>query len=270
MSGVRLIDMHVHSDNSPDGNHSPMYICEHAVKNGLRAIAVTDHCEIDKFFEHKYNSIIFHSYFECVKARNAFEGQLLVLVGLEIGQPLYNQALSDKIVSSKPYDFILGSVHTPKGQTLDIKEIEYDKLDVYKFMQDYFLELADIAKWDGCDALAHLTCPMRRIQGKYNIDFDYSKISDVTDYLLETMIKNKKALEINTSGLRQDVRRTMPDENIIKRYRELGGKLITIGSDSHSAYDVGADIETGMALAKKCGFDEVTFYVNREAMQIEI
>lgn len=270
MCAKRLIDMHVHSDNSPDGTHSPMYICEHAVKNGLRAIAVTDHCETDKFFEQKYNSVIFHSYFECAKARNAFEGQLLVLIGLEVGQPLYNVKLSNRIIDKYPYDFVLGSVHTPKGQTLDIKEIEYDKLDVYKFMEDYFLELADIAKWNGCDALAHLTCPMRRIQGKYHMDFDYCKISEVTDYLLETMIQNKKALEVNTSGLRQDVGRTMPDENIIRRYRELGGKLVTIGSDSHSAYDVGAGIEEGMALAKKCGFDEITFYVNREAMHIEI
>ncbi len=84
------------------------------------------------------------------------------------------------------------------------------------------------------------------------------------------MIKNKKALEINTSGLRQSIAKTMPDENIIKRYRELGGEYITIGSDSHNAYDVGEGIEKGMELAKKCGFDKITFYVNREAMQIEI
>ena len=270
MSGMRLIDMHIHSDNSPDGTHSPMFMCEYAVRNGLRAAAFTDHCEIDKFFEQKYNSSVFHSYFECVKARNAFEGQLLVLIGLEIGQPLHNVDLSNKVINSKPYDYILGSVHTPRGQSLDIKEMEFDKLDIYKFMEDYFLELAEIAQWNGCDALAHLTCPIRHIQGRYNIDFDFSKISEVTDFLLETMIKNGKALEINTSGLRQSIGITMPDENIIKRYRELGGTLITIGSDSHNAYDVGAGIEKGMSIAKKCGFDKVTFYVNREAMQIEI
>lgn len=270
MSGIRLIDMHVHSDNSPDGVHSPMYICEHAVRNGLRGIAFTDHCETDKFFEQRYSSSVFHSYFECAKARNAFEGQLLVLIGIEVGQPLFDLALTDKVISKRPYDFVLGSVHTPKGQSLDIKEIEYDKLDVYKFMEDYFLELAEIAKWDGCDALAHITCPMRRIQGKYKIDFDYSRVSDSVDYLLETMIKNGKALEINTSGLRQDIARTMPDKNLITRYRQLGGELITIGSDSHTAYDVGAGIEEGMKLASECGFDKITFYVSREAMQIDI
>ncbi len=270
MSGQRLIDMHVHSDNSPDGMHSPMYICECAVKNNLGAIAITDHCEVDKFFEEKYNNMIFHSFFECSKARNAFEGDLLVLVGLEIGQPHSNIALADRIVKHHSYDYILGSIHTPDGFDKDIKEIEYDKLDVYKFMEGYFLQLTEIAKWDGCDALAHITCPMRRIQGKYNIDFDYSRIEAVTDNLLKTMISYGKALEINTSGLRQNIGLTMPDVNIIKRYGELGGKLITIGSDAHDANDCGKGITEGIKIAKDCGFEKITFYVNREILELEI
>lgn len=270
MQSTRLIDMHTHSDNSPDGVHSPMFMCEHAVANSLRALAITDHCEIDKFAEQKYASTVFHSYFECSKARNAFEGQLLVLVGIEIGQPLYNVELSQRILDKYPYDFVIGSVHTPRGFKEDIKEIEYDKLDVYEFMNNYFNELSEVATWNGCDALAHITCPMRRIQGKYHIDFDYSKVQNSLDKLLLTIIKNNKALEVNTSGLRQDIGRLMPEEKIIKRYYELGGKYITIGSDSHTAYDVGAGIEEAMKAVKKCGFDKITFYVSRQAMQIDI
>ncbi len=270
MSSQRLIDMHVHSDNSPDGKHSPMYISECAVKNNLGAIAITDHCEVDKFFEEKYNNMIFHSFFESCKARTAFEGQLLVLIGLEIGQPLSNKALADKIAKHYSYDYIIGSIHTPDGFDKDIKEIEYDKIDVYKFMENYFLQLAEIAKWDGCDALAHITCPMRRIQGKYNIDFDYSEIASVTDELLKTMICYGKALEINTSGLRQKIGRTMPDTNIIKRYRELGGKLLTIGSDAHDANDCGKGIREAMATARDCGFEKFTLYVNREVLELDL
>lgn len=270
MNNTRLIDMHTHSDNSPDGVHSPMYMCEHAVANGLRALAITDHCEIDKFAEQRYNSTVFHSYFECSKARSAFEGQLLVLIGIEIGQPLSDIALCKKILEKYPYDFVLGSVHTPRGLTQDIKEIEYDKLDVYEFMNNYFNELSDIAKLDLCDSIAHITCPMRRIQGVYNIDFDYSKVQESLDRLLLTIIENNKALEINTSGLRQDIERLMPEERIIKRYRELGGKYITIGSDSHTANDVGAGIQEAMKTAKQCGFDKITFYVSRQAIQIDI
>lgn len=264
----RIMDMHVHTDNSPDGHHSPMYICEQAVDKGLRAIAFTDHCEIDKFFSQKYNSMVFHSYFECLKARNAFEGELLVLLGIEIAQPLSDKALSEKIINNHKYDIVLGSIHTPKGFDCDVKEIPYDQIDVYEFMNSYFKELTELAYWDGCDVLAHITCPMRRIQGKYNIDFDYSKISKATDELLNAIIENKKSLEINSSGLRQLMGRPMPDENIIKRYKELGGKYITIGSDAHSAGEVGLGIVECMQTVKKYGFDKINFYTGREILEI--
>lgn len=264
----RIMDMHVHTDNSPDGHHSPMYICEQAVDKGLRAIAFTDHCEIDKFFSQKYNSMVFHSYFECLKARNAFEGELLVLLGIEIAQPLSDKALSEKIINNHKYDIVLGSIHTPKGFDCDVKEIPYDQINIYEFMNSYFKELTELAYWDGCDVLAHITCPMRRIQGKYNIDFDYSKISKATDELLNAIIENKKSLEINSSGLRQLMGRPMPDENIIKRYKELGGKYITIGSDAHSAGEVGLGIVECMQTVKKYGFDKINFYTGREILEI--
>ena len=264
----RIMDMHVHSDNSPDGIHSPMYMCEQAVDKGLRAIAFTDHCEIDKFFSHKYNSMVFHSYFECLKAKTSFEGELLVLLGIEIAQPLFDKSLSNKIISNHKYDIVLASIHTPKGFDCDVKEIAYDEIDVYEFMRNYFRELTELAYWDGCDVLAHITCPMRRIQGKYNMDFDYSKISAATDELLKAIIENNKSLEINTSGLRQMMARPMPDEEIIRRYNELGGKNITIGSDAHCAEDVGKGVYECMSLVKKLGFEKIKFYTGREMLEI--
>ncbi|MGN0448581.1 MAG: histidinol-phosphatase HisJ family protein [Acutalibacteraceae bacterium] len=268
MNKQRIIDMHIHSDNSPDGIHSPMYICEQAVDKGLRAIAFTDHCEIDRFFSEKYNSMIFHSYFECNKAKSAFEGQLLVLLGIEIGQPLYNKELTEKIINNHAYDVILASVHKPKGFDCDVKEIPYDEIDVYDFMRGYFNELTEIAAWDGCDVLAHLTVPMRRIEGKYNINFDYSKIQKETDELLKTIIRTNKSLEINSSGLRQPIKKPLPDECILKRYYELGGRNITIGSDAHKASDVGEGILECMAITKKYGFEKLNFYTGREILEI--
>lgn len=271
MKTQRLIDMHVHTDNSPDGNHTPMFICEKAVEKNLGAVAFTDHCEIEAFYSQKYDHMIFNSYFECMKAKSAFEGQLLVLIGLEVGQPLSNKELADKVVSEKPYDFILGSIHVPKGYNgADIKGIPYAEIDVYKFMSDYFEELCEIANWKGCDSLAHITAPMRRIEGRLHIEFDYSKIQNATDKLLKEIIFNNKSLEINTSGLRQPIGKMMPEECIIRRYKELGGTNITIGSDAHAAQDVGEGLYDGIQMAKRCGFNHINFYVKREPMTIEI
>ncbi len=270
MDKERIIDMHIHSDNSPDGNHSPMFICEQAVDKGLRAVAITDHCEIDSYFERRFNSSIFHSYFETNKARTAFEGQILVLAGIELGQPLYDAELTEKILNTYSFDVVLGSIHKPKGMGCDIKEIDYTKIDVYEFMTNYFQELTDLAESPLVDVIAHITCPMRGIIGTYGIDFDYSKISAATDKLLKTIINNNKCLEINTSGLSHPMKNTMPDESIIRRYKELGGKHITLGSDSHAAYTVGNGIKEGLSVAKRCGFDNITFYVKRQMFQLGI
>lgn len=269
MERERIIDMHIHSDNSPDGKHSPMFICEQAVAKNLRAIAITDHCEVDSYFSQKYNHMIFHSFFESSKARVAFEGQLLVLLGVELGQPCSNPELTKKIISSYPFDVVLGSIHKPKGYNCDVKQIPYNEIDIYDFMKNYFRELTDMADKADVDIISHITCPMRRIQGTYKMDFDYSRIKKEIDELLDIIIKREKALEINTSGLRHAMSRPMPEKDIIQRYRQLGGNYITIGSDSHSAYEVGSDIREGMKIARQCGFDKLTFYIERQRMEIK-
>lgn len=265
-----FIDSHIHTDNSPDGKFSAAQMCEAAVKKGLDVITFTDHCEIDEFYSDNYDTRTVKAFDDYTKSENRFSDQLKVLSGIEIGQPDFDKSFADKIISERKYDFVLASVHHPYGKMPDIKDIEYDKIDVYRFMEEYFAELYEIAKWDGCDALAHLTCPMRRIQGKYKIDFDYSLIQEATDSLLSEIIKQKKAVEINTSGLRQAVGRTMPDENILIRYKQLGGKYVTVGSDAHSPEDIGAGIKEGIRTAKKCGFNQITLFIKREKKLIDI
>ena len=86
------------------------------------------------------------------------------------------------------FDVVLGSIHKPKGLGYDIKEIDFTKIDVYEFMENYFSEIIEMTKSPLVDVIAHITCPMRHIIGKYNIDFDYSKISSITDKLLKSIV----------------------------------------------------------------------------------
>ena len=263
-------DSHIHTDNSPDGRFSASKMCEAAMEKGLDLITFCDHCEIDEFYSDNYDNRTVKAFADYCEAKERFSDRLTVLAGIEIGQPDIDKDFADKIVSAHKYDYVLASLHHPHGKMPDIKDIEYDKIDVYRFMEDYFSELYEMAKWDGCDALAHLTCPMRRIQGKYQINFDYSVIQEATDELLAEIIRQKKAVEINTSGLRQAVGRTMPDENILIRYRQLGGKYVTVGSDAHSPDDIGAGIKKGIEKAQKCGFGQITVFINREKKLIDI
>ena len=97
----RKLDLHVHTDNSPDGNHSAMFICERAEFGGMRAIAFTDHCEVDTYKAEQYDKRVRQAYFEASKAQSAFCGKVLVLRGIELGQPHYDKATAAEILSKR-------------------------------------------------------------------------------------------------------------------------------------------------------------------------
>ena len=111
-----IVDLHVHTDNSFDGNHSATHFCERAEFMDLRAIAFTDHCEVDQFRgDSAYEKRIFQAFFEISKVRSAFRGKLLILNGIELGQPVYDVETANGIVKRHDYDQIIGSVHNLRG-----------------------------------------------------------------------------------------------------------------------------------------------------------
>ena len=96
------------------------------------------------------------------------------------------------------------------------------------------------------------------------IAVDLAEFSSVIDEILSLLAEKEKALEINTSGLFLSMKSTLPDVSIVKRFKELGGKYITLGSDSHYAQKLYKGIEQGADVAKSAGFEYVTVYRNRE------
>ncbi len=271
MAFKNLIDLHTHTDNSFDGHHSTMFLCETAYMKGLRGVAFTDHLEMDAFFRDSFDRTAIQSFFEVAKARSAFNGKLMVCVGAELGQAVYNKPVSEKLLDTMKYDFVIGAIHNlPEMQDFYYMDFSDESIDYMELLRQYFEWELKLAEWARFDTLAHLTYPLRYIVGKYGKSVDMSKFSEIIDEILVTLIKNEKSLEINTAGLRQPIGVTSPDESIVKRYKELGGKLITVGSDAHYAEHLGAGIEQGYELALKCGFDSVAVYQNRTPTMVPI
>ena len=94
----KILDLHTHTDNSYDGNHSTMYMCECAELAGLRGIAFTDHVEIDIFKQHAFDRRAKQSYFEINKAKSAFCGRLAIFVGVELGEATYDIPTAEKLL----------------------------------------------------------------------------------------------------------------------------------------------------------------------------
>lgn len=128
--------------------------------------------------------------------------------------------------AANEYDFILGSLHCLKGQP-DFWQVDYEKNDPFEFFDMYLDQLYELVKWNGFDSLAHLTYPLRYINGEHHFGLELSNYAEKVDEILKLLAKNEKALEINTSGYRQAYGKPLPDFDVVKKFKELGGRYIT-------------------------------------------
>lgn len=268
MKYENFYDLHTHSEHSFDGNHSCTLMCESAVEKGLKGIALTDHCEIDSK-NCDFDKLCDNQFFDTTKCSYIFKDSIKVFRGIELGQSIYNKPLAESILNKYNYDFVLGSVHNLENME-DFFFLDYLDYDVYVLLQQYFENIYRLCEWNQFDSLAHLTYPLRYITGKHKIKVDLSKFSKIIDEILLLLIKNEKALEINTSGYFNEMKGILPSADIVKRFKNLGGKYITIGSDSHYYDKIGMGVEQGMDAALKCGFKHITVYTNRCPELIEI
>ncbi len=258
-----LSDSHTHSKCSFDGNDSVAMMCEKATNMGMYSLTVTDHCECNDYFKENLRESVFSSVIEIIKARALYNSRLRVYIGIELGQPNQDIDACRDALSLTDYDFVLGSLHNLKGEK-DFYYLDYTPETVPSLLERYFDEMLDIVKMNNFDSLAHMTYPLRYICVKPGCKVNLKNYSEKIDEILELLIKNQKAIEINTSGLRQKIGKILPDESVIKRFRELGGKYVTLGSDAHRWGDIGSGIETGLDILNKCGFTHFTVFEKRE------
>lgn len=266
-----IVDLHVHTDNSFDGNHSATFFCEKAEVMELRAIAFTDHCEVDQFrVDEQYEKRIFQAFFEVSKVRSAFRGKMIVLNGIELGQPAFDIECSEDIIKRYEYDQIIGSVHNLRGgeDFYYMKNLSLDEAE--NLLKQYFDEIIIMLEWGNFDVLAHLTYPLRYFYSQSNLEIDLQKFDSQIEKILKLTIENDIALEINTAALRQPLNRLSPELDIIKRYKDMGGKYITVGSDAHYAEHLAADIEVAFDAALEAGFECITFFQKRTPMLMKI
>lgn len=275
-----LIDCHTHCKFSPDGQDEPFELAQKAVERGLVAWALTDHCECNTWFEPEhygidsktadsddilmYNCRKFHQgSIEPVKSlAQTIDGKIEFVRGIELGQPLQAIEIANELISDKELDFVIGSLHN-NADVPDFYYLQYDKMtdsELSKLLDDYFAQLLEMCEWGKFDILGHITYPLRYITGKYAISVDLGKYRDICAQIFKTLIAQGKGIEINTSSLFTDYKTTMPDKQLLALYKDLGGEVLSLGSDAHCAEKIGQGIDIGAQLAKECGFKYCTFF----------
>lgn len=275
MEYQNLVDMHIHSDNSSDAEHSVTLICEKAIVKGMRAIAITDHFEALDCEMHNNFITCRQSVLETRKARAVFDGQIVLSVGVELGCPTRNLELTEQILKNN-HDFVLASVHRIKGKKKYLGDLDYSREGntPEALMPRYYDDIIETVDWNGFDALAHLTYPLRYFPAPLLQNYNVMSEKERLEYILKTLAANGKALEVNTLGneyITNDITGNMhPSIEILKMFKALGGEYVTVGSDAHSAHDVGNKISDAYSMLKEAGFKYVSFYQKHQPMPITI
>ena len=253
-------DMHTHSVFSHDGGKDSGIdaLCMRAIELGLSDLAITDHCDVNGEAEKIYASYDSDGAWQAMcAAKEKYRGSLNLILGIELGQPEQYPEVAEAFLRRHPYEFIIGSVHNlDRVPDFCMMNFEYipDALASQLFVRtlDEMNALIDFP----ITTLAHLTYQTRymAMAGK---SFDFAPHRDKTAALLKKLISRGIALEVNVSTVWRGLGFTMPQAEIIALYRDLGGSLITIGSDAHSPVNLGRGIDEGLELLRSLGFDRV-------------
>lgn len=243
-------DYHVHCDNSPDCHESLDAMCLSACNKGMKEIMFTDHFE---FFTTPGKSEIFTTgyldrCFERIfKARDRYGDDLFVGYGVELGQPHLQPEEAGRLLSEYPFDFVLASVH--KLDDVDLKFFDYSDPEKNHVVLDRYLDnVYRMVCTCDFDVLAHMDLIKRYSFASGNV-VRMEERPGMVDRILSVLVARNKGLEVNTSGLRQGTGESMPGAAVVSRFFELGGGIVTFGSDAHASKDVGA------------GFSEVSGFV---------
>lgn len=266
-------DTHVHSCHSHDSTASLSNIRESAEKKGILSLCVTDHCDVEF-----YKTIDL-----CSNASNAIKeidketgnGATRLLKGIEIGESSWNTEITEEILQKNQFDQVIDSVHAVKypSYTMPYSQIDFGRFtneQVRDYVKAYFYDVKRMIELTQADVLAHLTCPLRYINGKYGHSLDCRIFENEIRDILQTVIQKKIALEVNTSCLGSNYNELMPETWILRMYKDMGGHLVTLGSDAHLSENIGKGFDQAKIILKELGFNYLCSFVNRFIVQCKI
>lgn len=283
---MKLMDCHTHTQFSVDSEADINECVKRAAELGLAAYAITDHCECNAWYgeEHysedekkllesfDYAADFEHSVSAVTALKEKYAGRLNLLCGVELGQILQDTEAAKIVNADSRVDFIIGSVHQVRGEQ-DFYFIDYEKLtmdEIYDLLERYFREVYGLSRTDLFDVVGHITYCLRYMKQRHGIEADISRYDDIIAETFRNLAQNGRGIEINTSGLRQGFGDCFPNLKYVKLFRDMGGEIVTIGSDSHTANDIAANAADGINLAAAAGFKRLAYFRKRKPYFIDI
>ncbi len=200
-------------------------------------------------------------------------GPVEVLFGVELGLQPHLVEHYKKYTASYPFDFIIGSSHVTGGIDPAFPEFwEGYRTEKDAVLAYFECEYKCAFLFDTYDVYGHIDYALRyapSVKKGETREFSYDEYGDILDELLKTIISKGKGIELNSAGYRKGLHRPNPDISILKRYKELGGEILTIGSDAHVTTDIAADFDLAEKALRSCGFTGHYIFRNRKPVRID-
>ncbi len=265
-----IADTHVHTLFSGDGSFSPEIMIEKAISLGLSHLCLTDHMDYD----YTDGGICFEfdpkKYFDYMTPlKEQYQDRIDLMIGVELGLQPYLSSRHHNLVFSHPFDYVIGSIHLVNSRDPYYPSFFEGREEQTAYREYFECVLQNLKSYMNFDSLGHLDYVVRYGPTK-NKNYAWTQYGEILDAILRILIKNEIALEVNTGGYKYDLGEPNPCADILKRYKELGGKLLTIGSDAHDPAYLAYEFSRLRELLISCGFSSYYIFKKRAPMELPL
>lgn len=263
-----IADSHVHSSFSGDGEAKMEDMVLKAIDLGLKYITFTEHQDFDFIYTEDEQQGMFEVntdqyLYDLLILREKYAKKITVNFGIELGMQVDIARKNAIYAKSHDFDFIIASSHLCNKKDPYLVDQFFGGRDEKEAYHEYFAYIYEcIRTCQAFDVYGHLDYVFRYGPTKMeNVTFEEYK-EDI-DKILKLIIHNEKGIELNTSGYRYGMNGPHPNKDILLRYKELGGEIITVGSDAHKVEDLAKDFDKAEALLKECGYKYYSVFDGR-------
>lgn len=261
-----LWDCHMHSSFSADSDSPMENMIQKAIENDLSGICFTEHLDPD--YPKTPDNIIFSldipAYQNTLSTlKEKYQQKLDIRFGIELGlQPHLGEGFRN-LLDQTPFDFVIGSSHVVHGYDPYYPEYFEGRRECDAYMEYFESILENLSFFSEMDVYGHIDYIVRYGPNK-NREYSYGRYQDILEEILNRLISKGVGIELNTGGYHYGLKEPNPCTAVLRRYRQLGGEIITIGSDAHTPDQIAASFDKAAAILQDCGFSYYTVFHNRK------
>lgn len=264
-------DSHIHTEFSSDSQEKMEKMVCRGIELGLENLIITDHMDIDFPPKYEYDFLfdISKQQSEIESLKKKYNGKINLSKGIELGLQVHLQSKIDTLLKNNFFDYVIGSIHIVDKMDPYCHEYWEAVFSEEKGILKYFeTALSCLEKINTFDSFGHLDYVIRYAPTGVS-NYCYKKYEEVIDAILRKLVSLGKALEVNTSGFRKNGFAN-PHIDVVNRFIELGGEMITIGSDAHEADYLASDFDRISVDLKKAGLRYYTVFCNRKPVMKQL